>query len=128
MNGATEPGAQGIAPPGWRIPSDDDWNRLFTLLGGEDVAGGALKEAGTSHWFAPNTGATDAVGFRARPGGGFDGWSFDGLGVGAHYWSSTGSGSEAGAPTLNMNEAGVTRLRIPKAFLASVRCVRDVAP
>lgn len=125
MNGATEPGAQGIAPDGWHIPSDEDWNTLFTFLGGLSVAGGKLKEAGTDHWLAPNTAATNASGFAGRPGGGSNGRIFEGRGVGAHYWSSTERGDEAGIPTLHKDEAGVTWLQIPKVFLHSVRCVRD---
>jgi len=125
MNGATEPGAQGIAADGWHIPSDEDWNTLFTFLGGESMAGGKLKEAGTEHWDAPNAGATNASGFAGRPGGGSNGRIFEGRGVGAHYWSSTERGREAGIPTLHKDEAGVTWLQIPKAFLHSIRCVRD---
>ncbi len=125
MNGATEPRAQGIAPDGWHIPSDEDWNTLFAFLGGESVAGGKLKEAGTEHWDAPNAGATNASGFAGRPGGGSNGRIFEGRGVGAHYWSSTERGHEAGIPTLHKDEAEVTFLQIPKVFLHSIRCVRD---
>lgn len=38
--------SRNIAPPGWRIPNDNDWKTLTTYLGGEDVAGGKLKETG----------------------------------------------------------------------------------
>jgi len=89
------------------------------------VAGGKLKEAGTDHWLAPNTAATNASGFAGRPGGGSDGRIFEGRGVGAHCWSSTERGHEAGIPTLHKDEAEVTWLQIPKVFLHSVRCVRD---
>ena len=41
--------------------TDNDWLTLKDFLGGELVAGGKLKETGTTHWLAPNTGATDDI-------------------------------------------------------------------
>lgn len=125
MNGAVEPGAQGIAPDGWRIPSTENWNTLFEYLGGDSIAGGILKQAGTSRWQHPNVGASDGVAFAGLPGGGYDGRTFDGMGVGGHFWSSTGDDSEAGLPTLHRDTGAVVRLSVPKFFAASIRCVKD---
>lgn len=63
-----------LAPAGWHVPTDAEWQILMDYLGGEILAGGKLKETGTSHWASPNTGATNESGFTARPGGirGFD--------------------------------------------------------
>lgn len=58
-----------IAPTGWHIPSDAEWDILINYVGGEMIAGGKLKEKDTTHWETPNTGATDENGFRALPGG-----------------------------------------------------------
>ncbi len=78
LNGATNQASwnplptgdvQGICPPGWHLPADAEWTALTTSLGGESVAGGKMKEAGTSHWLSPNTGATNTSGFTALPGG-----------------------------------------------------------
>jgi len=35
MNGSTQEKAQGIAPRGWHIPDDADWEKLFDALGGK---------------------------------------------------------------------------------------------
>jgi uncharacterized protein (TIGR02145 family) len=79
-----------LCPLGWHIPSDAEWTTLTTVLGGEDVAGGKLKEAGTLHWKSPNTGATNETGFTALPSGNrhFMG-TFDDGGSICYWWSST---------------------------------------
>ncbi len=93
-NGFAVIDSRGICPEGWHIPDDQEWTTLGTYVG-TDTAGGALKEAGTSHWLSPNTGATNSTGFTALPGGyrssGGD-FPFDGienLGSLALWWSST---------------------------------------
>src|SRR5450759_4787246 len=37
-----------LCPKGWHIPTDEEWTTLTTYLGGEGVAGGKLKETGTT--------------------------------------------------------------------------------
>ena len=79
-----------ICPTGWHVPSDVEWTQLTTYLGGEFVAGGELKEIGTTHWHTPNTGATDETGFTALPGGSRDIYgTFDDMGDYGVWWSTT---------------------------------------
>lgn len=54
---------------GFHVPTFTDWVNLMNAVGGENVAGGKLKEEGLSHWIAPNTGATNISGFTGLPGG-----------------------------------------------------------
>ena len=58
-----------LCPTGWHVPSDTEINTLVSFLGGASVAGGKLKESGTTHWQSPNTSATNEYGFTALPVG-----------------------------------------------------------
>jgi len=58
-----------LCPAGWHVPTNGEMETLVDYLGGNLVAGGKLKETGTSHWNSPNGGATDQYGFSALPGG-----------------------------------------------------------
>jgi uncharacterized protein (TIGR02145 family) len=57
-----------LCPIGWHVPTDAEWTILTDYLGGEIVAGGKLKETGTTHWSLPNNGATNESGFTGLPG------------------------------------------------------------
>jgi uncharacterized protein (TIGR02145 family) len=118
-NGAVASGK--LAPTGWHVPTDDEWNVLRTFVGGYLVAGGALKEAGTAHWVSPNTGSTNKYGFSAIPAGARnDEGPFFGMGTNA-YWRSVGGTDWA----IN---SGYTDLTPESKSLTdgySVRCVRD---
>jgi len=54
-----------IAPVGCHIPSLTEIRTLINYLGGNSIAGGKLKETGTTHWNSPNSGATNETGFTA---------------------------------------------------------------
>jgi len=107
------------------VPSDADWEVLFTTLGGQQVAGGKLKEAGTEHWSSPNTGATNESGFNALPGGGrwlesdvYDYGVFGGIHETAAFWSTD-------FPTpvlLRYNTDSVTHT-MNNTYGSSIRCV-----
>ncbi len=59
---------QGICPAGWHIPAPSEVDALILALDGSN-AGGHIKEAGTTHWAAPNTGADNSSGFTALASG-----------------------------------------------------------
>jgi uncharacterized protein (TIGR02145 family) len=118
---------RGLAPTGWHVASQSEWETLFTLLGGDTVAGGKLKESGLIHWTAPNTSATNVTGFTALPGGNrsYNG-SFSKLELWGMWWTST-EGDEYSAKYVGMFSddriAAVSADRKAKGF--SVRCVQD---
>jgi len=122
---------RGLAPAGWHVPTHAELALLTTYLGGELVAGGKLKEAGTSHWLSPNTGADNSSGFTAIPGGmrctGFSGMSqYPYGGCVGNFWSSTHYSAEwAWASKLTCLQASFLSGDLMKKCGFSVRCVRD---
>jgi uncharacterized protein (TIGR02145 family) len=123
--------SRGLCPTGWHVPSDGEWTTLTTFLGGESVAGGAMKSTATQPtpggWYAPNTGATNSSGFTGLPGGYRDsGGGFYNLGYNGYWWSSSVAGSgSAWYRILSFNVANADRYFNFHRVGFSVRCVRD---
>ena len=119
---------RGLAPQGWHIPTDAEWTTLSNFLGGDDLAGGKLKEVGTNkNWRSPNTNATNESGFTALPGGArnYVGTFF---GVGdLGYWWSAPQGNSANNRYLSFSNGGLYRSSSLdyKRDGFSVRCLRD---
>jgi len=119
-----------IAPEGWHVPTDNEWTALTDYLGGEGIAGGKMKEAGTEHWTAPNTGATNESGFTALPGGfrGGQTGDYDGITGSCQFWSSTEfDGSKAWWRQLKYGDSDVDRGGYYKPAGFSIRCVKNTS-
>jgi uncharacterized protein (TIGR02145 family) len=115
-----------LAPTGWHIPSEAEWNTLSTFLGGSTVAGGKMKEPGTVHWISPNTGTTNSNVFAGLPGGyRQEVGSFNNIGSDAYWWSTTLSNSFPVGRRLYNWLADIDIAGGPKSFGYSVRCVRN---
>ncbi|MBA7589536.1 hypothetical protein ES708_31621 [subsurface metagenome] len=118
---------QGICPTGWHIPTVTEWDTLINYIGGSSMAGGKLKETGTTHWNFPNTGATNENGFTALPAGyrHLTG-SFNQLNSYALFMSATeNSSTDAWIVILNYKDFNVRRNYFYKTYGLSVRCVFD---
>ena len=122
-------GVQGVCPSGWHLPSDAEWTELETYLGGTSVAGGKMKETGTTHWNSPNSGATNSSGFTALPGGHSDsgGPAFYNLGKYGYWWTATEQNASLAWYRYIGNSGGsISRSAVNKGNTGfSVRCVRD---
>ncbi len=82
---------RGLAPYGWHIPSDQEWNFLIDFLGGDAVAGRKMKSIyGWDSFEDLNGNGSDESGFNGLPGGyrNYDGL-FDAIGLMQYCWSST---------------------------------------
>jgi uncharacterized protein (TIGR02145 family) len=119
--------SRGVCPAGWHVPSDAEWTTLTNYLGGENVAGGKLKEAGFNHWFDPNSGATNESGFTSLPGGYRDyNGTFYYIGNIGYWWSSTDYDSyNAWYRFMSCGYSSVFSYNYDKSFGFSVRCLRD---
>ena len=117
-----------LAPVGWHIPSDDEWTVLTDFLGGSNIAGGKLKETGTTDWISPNTGATNETNFTALPGGnrGQNAGTFEEVGRGGFWWTSTDiDGYYSNFRSVGNNQIGVGRSGSLRINGLSVRCIKD---
>jgi uncharacterized protein (TIGR02145 family) len=116
-----------LAPAGWHVPTDSEWSVLATYLGGDSVAGGKLKEVGTTNWLSPNTSATNETGFTALPGGYRNLFgAFFSIGGSGYWWSATvRDATYSWGRGIYYNGANVFRFDYYNRSGFSVRCVRD---
>jgi uncharacterized protein (TIGR02145 family) len=119
-------GRPGICPAGWHIPSDAELTQLVNYLGGDAVAGGKMKEAGTVHWDPPNEGATNSSGFTALGAGYQLSEHFENIKKINQIWSSTEYNSTwAKYRELGYSYENCFRYNTPKHEGKTGRCLKD---
>ncbi|MEA3495856.1 MAG: FISUMP domain-containing protein [Bacteroidota bacterium] len=127
-----------VCPDGWHLPSDEEWKTLEMELGMSQsdadsknwrgtIEGGMMKEIDTTHWYSPNTGATNSSGFTALPGGYRNGYGgCDSMGFYGTFWTSTEFDVNYAWYRLLFNSyENIYRNYYFKTYGYSVRCVRD---
>jgi uncharacterized protein (TIGR02145 family) len=125
-----------LCPTGWHVSSSVDWNEIINYAGGASIAGGKLKENGTSHWISPNTGGNNDFGFSALPGGvNYIGGhmissGFVKIGEYGIYWSTDFVDPKSGASYANAfrmynNSSAIIEGNQDADTFASIRCVKD---
>ena len=120
-------GNKNVCPTGWHVPTDAEWTVLTDYLGGESVAGGKMKEVGTTSWNSPNTDATNTSLFTGLPGGyRYNSGGYGSIGNDGYWWSSTENNTYYAWYRTLFNVHGDTyRNSNYKKFGLSVRCLRD---
>jgi uncharacterized protein (TIGR02145 family) len=114
-----------ICPTGWHVPSDAEWTTLATYLGGVNVAGGKMKETGTTHWQSPNTGADNSSSFTGLPGGcRYFNPVWIGIGSFGYWWSSTHNSTALWIRRLSYGSSNIDRMNFG-VYGFSVRCIKD---
>ena len=117
-----------VCPAGWHVPTDAEWTVLIDYLGGENVAGGKMKEVGTTNWISPNTDATNTSLFTGLPGGfRFRDGSYNYIRNYGLWWSSAEGyySSNAWNRDLGYDLGGAGINSNSKEMGLSVRCLRD---
>jgi len=108
------PAGQGLCPPGWHIPTDNDWTVLCNFYNGNGFAGKPLQD-------------TIVSGFRALTGGVFylnSSWSFADFAV--LFWTSTPWGpAKAVSHGLNIYDFSVSLYPSSRANAFPIRCLKD---
>ena len=125
---------QGACPAGWHLPTETEWETLFTAVGGQLTAGKVLKS--TLGWNSRGDGTsgngTDAFSFSALPAGSWVAYTegyvggYDDEGYATFFWSSTeDDGNHAYYMNLYYLDDFMYLDFMRKNCGISVRCLKD---
>jgi uncharacterized protein (TIGR02145 family) len=110
-------------PPGWHLPSDDEWKQLEQFLGLErkELDLRDYRSAGN-----PGTKAMADNGIRLIAGGcrGYGGFESEGF-CGFYWTSSAFNADNAWRRTVCIDQPGISRQEERRYFGCSVRCIKD---
>jgi len=108
------PAAQGFCPPGWHVPTENDWNSLFLLYISNGFAGSPLKYNGYSGFDAFLSGVRHNN----------VAWDFSNFAI--MFWSSTTEApTNAWAHGMNTYNPSVSYYPSSKTHAFAVRCIQD---
>lgn len=123
---------RGLAPEGWHIPSNEEWDQLSNFLGGEEIAGKKMKHIDL--WNEKSNGTneqgngTNEVGFKGVPGGyrhSYDG-RFKNIGFNGWWITATQDGEdEVWHRNLNYKSNSLSKSSNFKKNGYSIRCLKS---
>jgi uncharacterized protein (TIGR02145 family) len=105
---------QGFCPPGWHVPTENEWNTLFNFYISNGFAGSPLKYTGYSGFnaFLSGTRFNNAN------------WNFSNFAV--MFWSSTKEGNDkAWAHGMNTFNPSVSYYPSSRTHAFNLRCIKD---
>lgn len=110
---------RGLAPKGFHVPSDDEWEQLINECGGNKIAGFHLKSK--KKWDGDNSSEFNALpaGYRDLNG------DFYNLGSYGYWWSSSPGGGNAIGRYLSSGNSNVYRFSYSSRNGFSVRLIQD---
>lgn len=114
-----------LAPEGWHIPTEKEWQKLIFYLGGTEKAGSMIKD--TLLWqpiYFPNR---EVSGFNAPPAGYRDYYGvFTERGFQTGFWSSTTDQTYSSFAVFIFDQSDNIQISgMIRAMGFSVRCVKD---
>lgn len=105
--------AREACPSGWRLPTDQDWEKLVDHYGGEDLAARELLPSGRSGFNISYAGMAGVGNFML-------------MGSFAAFWSATSYDEvKAWYRYVNTQDENLVRTYFTKSYAFSVRCVRE---
>jgi len=108
------PAAQGFCPPGWHVPTENEWDALFSLYISSGFAGAPLKYTGYSGFDAFLSGVRHNN----------VNWDFADFAI--MFWSSTEHiAGKAWAHGMNTFNPSVSYYPSSKTHAFSIRCIQD---
>ena len=130
---------RGLAPQGWHVSSNSDWNLIIKCLDNSadttcyeciqsTLMSGKLKDTGTRYWLDPNLGATNSTLFTALPGGfrNINTLLFNVVGEYGEFWTSTSVDQSYAWPRVIHNSTtNISKNTRLKGNGFSVRLVKD---
>lgn len=107
-------GSQGLCPPGWHVPSENEWIQLFNVYNSNGFAGSPLKYTGFSGFDALLNGIR------------FENSSWDFPGLATFFWTSSSHGSlKAWTHGLNTMVPSVSLYPSSRSNAFPARCIKD---
>lgn len=141
MAHTTTPGVQGICPPGWHVPTDEEWKELegavdthydypdseWNAIGYRGFNSGWMLKA-VDGWNGTGNGGSDLYGFRALPGGYHyrNVGEFFLMGTDSFWWTSN-TALQQSAWQRSVGEENMNSCRNygERLDAKSVRCLKD---
>jgi len=114
-----------LCPQNWHVPNSEEANTLIAVLGGDYIAGGAVKSTVLN---SPSWDGTNIAGFDLVPTGRVQGSVNSGFGSESIVWTSSSYGISGLYNTVFGAATGTLQIIEPTIMVGwkcSVRCLRD---